>query len=380
MFKIKTSIKLLKQVGFVLIALPEPITTPFGAALVITSQCLSRVYESELNRHLRESLKRHLAHRKDSSKPKESPSLWRRRLDAFYSKPVPHAVDIDRLSKRFGENRVQAVVPGASEEEKSAVLHTVNKDQLARRFKPGDNPESKPGTANPLSEKTGVLHTVNKEALANRFKAGETSRPAESDKPGVMHSINRAALSRRFQADENKEAESGSNSPKEKTVVRRRVRARADSQPAESEKAEPIVNLHKIDKAKLSRRFQADENKEAESGSNPAGDNAVVHRRVRARADSQPSESENAEPVVNLHKIDKAGLSRRFQLNENKEKASDSNPPGDKTTMRRRVYAQKDSQESEPEQPEEVTNVHRINKPVLLRRYGPQNVRTPLKI
>ena len=67
MVKAKTGITFLKRLGFVLIAMPEPFTTPFGVACVVASGYLSRLRETALNKHLHETLTRYLSHTKRSN-------------------------------------------------------------------------------------------------------------------------------------------------------------------------------------------------------------------------------------------------------------------------------------------------------------------------
>jgi hypothetical protein len=62
MIKTRTSIRILKRVGIALIALPEPFTTPFGVALLLTSRYLSRKVEARQNNRLRETVRHYLAH------------------------------------------------------------------------------------------------------------------------------------------------------------------------------------------------------------------------------------------------------------------------------------------------------------------------------
>ncbi|MDO8715240.1 MAG: hypothetical protein Q7J73_00250, partial [Dehalococcoidales bacterium] len=83
MVKAKTGITFLKRLGFVLIALPEPFTTPIGVACVLASSYLSRLRETSLNKHLHETLTRYLTHSKHSNDETDNKSHARQNAKRY---------------------------------------------------------------------------------------------------------------------------------------------------------------------------------------------------------------------------------------------------------------------------------------------------------
>ena len=205
MIKAKTSIKLLRSLGFALIALPEPITTPFGVALVLASRFLSKRLEARVNKQLQNTLTNYLIHfnrfsddadsrsnfpnkvMRDtqtkkplitwqyhwggSYKPNYGPLVWQ----SYHDIPkdiVHHAIDMQMLHRRFGPNDDAGIERDLSNSSGSgqAIHHTMNMERLYRRF--GSNDGSGAGTAlsNTSShEQEAIHHTINNERLSRRF-------------------------------------------------------------------------------------------------------------------------------------------------------------------------------------------------------------------
>jgi hypothetical protein len=174
MIKAKTSVKFLSHLGIVLVALPEPITTPFGVAFGFAAHYLSRRLEASLNKRLRETLKYYLARFKrfsdyadgESSAPgrvkrytqseehlipwqyKGSRSLgaspsplvrqcWRDTRDDI----VHHSIDMQMLYRRYGiRDDGSKVKPRDSHLEvtsgntKKLVHHSIDMQMLYRRY------------------------------------------------------------------------------------------------------------------------------------------------------------------------------------------------------------------------------------------------------
>jgi len=248
MIKAKTSIKLLRHLGIVLIALPEPIITPFGVALVLASRYLSRRLEASLNKRLRETLKDYLAHFKrfsddadgESSAPSRvkrytqseehliswqykgsrsfdatpGPSVWQSWRDTR-DDIVHHTVDMESLSRRYGMRDGSKVEPGNSHwgvtsgNTEKLMHHSIDMQMLSRRYKADDSSKVESDWSNTSNSAEEVIHhTINMESLSRRYK-GEDSTGADSNwartsgtVEGVAHhSVNMRLLSQRYETD-----------------------------------------------------------------------------------------------------------------------------------------------------------------------------------
>jgi len=246
MINAKTSFKLLRHLGMVLIALPEPITTPFGVALVFASRYLSRRLEASLNKHLRETLKHYLAHFKrfgdDADGKSSAPGRARRQSEehllpwqykdshSFKANPRPlvwqslrdtgddvihHTVDMKRLSWRYGIRDGSKVEPGDSDwgatsgSTEKLMHHNIDMQMLSRRYKADDSSKVESDWSDTSSTAEKVIHhTINMESLSRRYK-GEDSIGADSNsactsgtvKGVVHHAVNIKLLSQCYETD-----------------------------------------------------------------------------------------------------------------------------------------------------------------------------------
>lgn len=241
MIKAKTGIKLLRQVGIVLIALPEFITTPLGVALIVTSNYLSRRLEAKVLKRLREKLTHYLAHfrhfsderkssapekieyhalsethlipqqHKGSRRTEESlrPSIQQNRHDTG-DNIVPHTIDMQMLAHRYQSDESAKVESNHSDTPGSAIAvihHAINMESLSRRFEDDDSNEADASPARTLGTAQGVVHhAVNMKSLSKRYAADDSTDvslqlPAVSGmaEKTVQHEVNVSLLSQRYE-------------------------------------------------------------------------------------------------------------------------------------------------------------------------------------
>lgn len=255
MIKPRNAVRLMKHLGIVLIAMPEPITTPVGIALSLTAHFLSKRIEAHLYDRLRRTFQNYLAHSKPKSKSKaqsaerkgETEPLstfqqsqqemadyaasqaamakWRfphkgtiTGAETAFSQPDPkakyvplvwidghdtapktvhHTVDWKRLSPHYGTITGSKFAPGQSEPEAvparvaKIVHHDIDMRELSRLFSSADSGEATVGSA-ATPEKVVVRHSFSTEFLARRF---ETEEPAP---PSKHHAIDIASLRQRY--------------------------------------------------------------------------------------------------------------------------------------------------------------------------------------
>src|SRR3990172_6693158 len=154
MVKAKTGITLLKRLGFVLIALPEPFTTPIGVALIVASSYLSRLREASINKNLRETLKRYLSlskHPKAETDSKSSTTnkkrhtriedpliLWQSKNTAQVETSHPTSVWHNQRDKGFTLSTIEG---------DNTIHHSVDTESLSRRYPIIDSPKVKTGSS-----------------------------------------------------------------------------------------------------------------------------------------------------------------------------------------------------------------------------------------
>jgi hypothetical protein len=192
MIKAKTVVSLLRRLGIVLIALPEPITTPFGVALGLTAHYLSRRLEASLNKRLRETLKNYLAKFKRFSDYADSeasaPGEVKRYFDSeehmiprqYKGSVGPNPSYLVRQSWRGMKDDGSKVVPGNSRLEvisgstKKLIHHSIDMQMLFRRYGMKDD-GSKVVPGAPCSEvisgstKKLVHHSIDMQMLFRRY-------------------------------------------------------------------------------------------------------------------------------------------------------------------------------------------------------------------
>ncbi len=197
MIKTKTVYKLLRNLGIVLIAMPEPFTTPIGAAITLSAIYLSRRLEISQNKLLRETFKNYLAHHKRFSEDSTTPSKARYTQTVESSHPGQY-----EISPGFKPNPRPLVRQSSPDTGDNVICHTIDIEWLSRRFKSDDSPKVKPDWASMSSTAQGVIHhTINMELLSRRYKSqyndwadSDVSRTSEIADKTIHHTINVRSL------------------------------------------------------------------------------------------------------------------------------------------------------------------------------------------
>jgi hypothetical protein len=139
MIQTRTSVRLLKYLGIVLVVIPEPVTTAFGVALLFTAHHLSQKLEANIDTLSEEYL---IPWQFDSSRSLEanSPLGWQLRYDTKVN-VVYHTIDLPRLYRRYGiRSDGSKVKPRDSRPEltsgnnKNLVRHAIDLPMLYRRY------------------------------------------------------------------------------------------------------------------------------------------------------------------------------------------------------------------------------------------------------
>lgn len=230
MIKSRTSIKFLRHLGIALIASPDPVTTPFGVALVFVSRYLSRRLEASRNNRLRETVKYYLAHTRrfsddadgESSAPgpvkrytrsEERPFSQQytgsRSFEANLAPSVGqswhdmrrrtahHTMDMQSLSLRYkaGDSfKVESGWPDTTRRAEKVIHHTINMEWLSLRYEGENSVMAHSRWAHTSDAVEGVTHhSVNMGLLSQRYKTGSVGRTKVK-----YHTINRALLQQRY--------------------------------------------------------------------------------------------------------------------------------------------------------------------------------------
>ena len=291
MVKTKTGITLLKRLGFVLIALPEPFTTPIGVACILASSYLSRLREATLNKHLRETLTRYLSHSKSSNHETENNSrgrhkvkrhtriddptiLWQNKSVLPVETSHPPSVRQNLRDKGFTLSTIEG---------ENTIHHNVDTESLSRRY---------PVTVSPKAE---------------NVSAHSDAEPAKIEKL-IHHSVDTKFLSRRYPVTASSKAKTGS--------------PHSDVEPDETEE---LIH-HSVDMQTLGRRYRADDSSRVASDvpDKPSATENVVHhtkhislsRRypetVSAKTDSNKALTPDTDEIVEHHSINLKLLSQRY--------------------------------------------------------------------
>lgn len=230
MIKSKTITRLLRHLGIVLIALPDPFTTAFGVALILLARYLSRRREDSLNNRLRETVKYYLAHtmcfgdvadgassalgsvkrHTQSEKyviPQQytgsrifeanlAPSVWQSWHD-MRGRTVHHTMDMQSFSGRYkaGDSfKVESGWPDTSRRAEKVMHHTINREWLSQRYEGADSAVAHSSWAGTSGAGEGVTHhSVNMSLLSQRYKTGSVGQTKVK-----YHTINRALLVQRY--------------------------------------------------------------------------------------------------------------------------------------------------------------------------------------
>jgi len=213
MIKTRTSIRILRRVGIALIALPEPFTTPFGVALLLTSRYLSRRVETRQNNRLRETVRYYLAHSGSfddvvGDEP-AAPSLigypssehvirgtyarggpgtavafstWRNWQNTR-SPAVQQAAHVESryaLPKFGARSKTTGGRPDISAKAEKTVRHTLNVERLSRRYGGADGGTVRSICSNcsqtPGAREGVTHHSINMGLLCERYGTGNISQ------------------------------------------------------------------------------------------------------------------------------------------------------------------------------------------------------------
>jgi hypothetical protein len=203
MIKAKTGIKVLRRLGITLIALPEPVTTPFGVALVLLSRYLSRRLEASQDNRLRETVQYYLAHASRFSDYVDSKSRAPGSVKLLSPSKEPAILGQITGSRSFAAN--PSVRQGRRDIQDGTANYTRDMQSLSRRYKAGDSFKVESGWADTSGRAEKVIHhTINMEWLSRRYESAGavaysswacTSNAVE----GVTHhSVNMKSLSQHY--------------------------------------------------------------------------------------------------------------------------------------------------------------------------------------
>ena len=280
MVKAKTGITILKRLGIVLIALPEPFTTPIGVACVIASGYLARLREATLNKHLRETLTRYLSHTKRSNDETDNKSHARQKVKPYTRTDNPTI--LWQNTSHIEANHITPIRRNRRNAEEKTIHHNIDEESLARHYPVTDASkvkiESSHSDVAPVKTEKLIHHSVDKQFLSRRYPATDGSKaktasshsdvaPEETEKM-IHHSIDMQMLGRRYKTHESYK---GASLP-------------AD----ESDAAENVVH-HTIHAVSLSRRWESNDNARTNSKVNctPDADETFVHHSINLKSLSQ---------------------------------------------------------------------------------------------
>lgn len=206
MIEAKTIIRLLKHLGIVLIALPEPFTTPFGMAFILVSRYLSKRLEAKKNKRLQEIVKYYLAHTRPFSsetagKYINSSSVKR------YTRIEEHVIPQQFIGNHsFEVNINPSIWRSWHGMRRRTAYHTMDRQGLSQHYKANDCSISESSWADTYSRADKVIyHTINVEWLSRRYEC-QNSAVAHSSwasTSGAMegvtpYSVNMKVLSQRY--------------------------------------------------------------------------------------------------------------------------------------------------------------------------------------
>ena len=213
MIKTRTSIRVLKRVGIALIALPEPFTTPFGVALLLTSRYLSRRLEARQNNRLQETVRYYLAHSgrfddvaNEPAAPASSGyssaqrpisrrraagggsgtsialSSWRSWQDTRHPTMQTAACVQGRYGpSRFSDSsKMTGGRPYTSPKSEKTVRHAINVERLSQRYGGADGNMVRSICTNcsrtPGAREGVIHHSINMGLLCERYGTGNVSQ------------------------------------------------------------------------------------------------------------------------------------------------------------------------------------------------------------
>lgn len=205
--KFRTHIKILRRLGIVLIALPEPFTTPFGVALVLLSRYLYKRREASRNKRLQETVQYYLANTRlfsgDAYSESSAPG-WMKLL----SPSKEHAL-LGQItgSRSFEANLDSSTWQGLRNMLNDTVHHPIDMQSLSRHYEAGDSFRVESGWSDTSSRAEKVIyHTINWESLSRCYESesGAVAHSSLAHISGVVegvtqHSVNTKLLSQRYQ-------------------------------------------------------------------------------------------------------------------------------------------------------------------------------------
>jgi hypothetical protein len=248
----------MRRVGIALIAFPELITTPFGVALLVTAQVLSRRVEANLNKRLRNTVQQLFTHLSHFSHDGKASAL---KKEKNYSRYKEYLFPWRRKNKRdFETNSSPAAWHSWRQKEPDAVFHSIDMEALSRRYETENSLKVGSAGANVPGATKQVFHNLDMKALSRRYEATDSSKsdPDGIDASGttkqVFHNIDIRALSRRFKDDSN--GDTNSQNPDTQNTVHHTLNQRLLSQQYDTKEDIPVkVQYHAVNIHSLLRRY-----------------------------------------------------------------------------------------------------------------------------
>ena len=249
MIDARSSVKLLRRAGLVLIALPEAVTTPVGVACLLTARYLSKKIEADLYKRLYETIKHYLAH---SKRPAAAPET---KLEEKKQVKRAHR-NADRLIPKQAEVKIAVPIAKSSTRRGERLIPAQGKNNIKASRTPSaiqKQIDTEAGAA--------VHHSIDMKWLSRRYETNQMTKTSsarqeaapDEDENLILHTIDRQKIARRFDIESSQTADAGLAAKSKKTV--RTVKARALPEKPEIEEAESTANHHKIDVASLRRRY-----------------------------------------------------------------------------------------------------------------------------
>lgn len=330
MLNTKSSVKLLRRAGLVLVALPEAVTTPIGVAFLLTARFISKKIEADLYKRLHGTFQHYLAHTRRTARGDADESNAKKKTIEHHAlqntdrlipkletpQPLITGAKAQQSSSAHREESSAApaqkktpvpkadsgplIIKGQRGPEVKPVHHDVDTKWLSRRYAPADSQSPAASEANQDSAKKAEHHGIDRQKIAKRFGISEGPKTEavrkdgdnqSEDKSLPHHNIDRQKIARRF----------GITSASKETP-------RKDEDKNEDE-AEKNSIRHDIDRQKIARRFNLESGETADAASADTNKKAA---NIKAKAPVKKPETEDDKPKDTHHKIDAASLRRRY--------------------------------------------------------------------
>lgn len=167
----RTYVRLLRHLGIALIFAPEPFTTPFGVAFVLTAHHLSKRHEVSVNNRLRETVQYYLAHTGHFGEyagggSRASVPVKRRGLCAEH--PI-----LGQITGSRSLGTESSIRQGRRDIQRGTANHTTNTERLSRRYESANGAVAHSSWATTSGGVEGVTHhSVNMGLLSQHYGTG----------------------------------------------------------------------------------------------------------------------------------------------------------------------------------------------------------------